>query len=128
MSESSQDRDRYLRGREVFASQFGVEAEEAERLMGERIGARMAGEAMRSAADAWVEDELSLRDRSLVVLASLVSQGVPEEYLRNHMRWAVAHGSSRAELEAMLCLLAGYTGYPRVAAAMIVLRSELGEG
>lgn len=92
-----------------------------------RIGERMTGEAMHSVADAWVDDELSLRDRSLAVLASLVTQGAPEEYLRNHMRWAIEHGATRGEIEALFCLLGGYTGYPRAAAAMVALRSELGE-
>lgn len=127
MSVGDSDADRYARGRAVFASQFGSSEAEAERLMSERIGERMTGEAMRSAADAWVEDELSLRERSLAVVASLVTQGVPEGYLRNHMRWAVEHGATRRELESMLCLLAGYTGYPRAAAAMIALRSEIPE-
>jgi alkylhydroperoxidase/carboxymuconolactone decarboxylase family protein YurZ len=41
------------------------------------------------------------------------------------VRWAVEHGSSREELEALVTLLAVYTGYPRASAAMEVVRSEL---
>lgn len=48
----------------------------------------------------------SLRDRSLIVIAALITQGGVETRLRRHVRWAVEHGSSREELEALVTLLA----------------------
>jgi alkylhydroperoxidase/carboxymuconolactone decarboxylase family protein YurZ len=36
---------------------------------------RVAAEAIRSSAHAWDDDELSLRDRSLIVIAALIAQG-----------------------------------------------------
>jgi 4-carboxymuconolactone decarboxylase len=92
------------------------------------VGERMAHEAIVAAGGAWVEDCLSARDRSLIVVASLVTQGGAECRLRGHLRWALDHGSTRDELEALVTLLAVYAGYPRASAAMEVLRDELDEG
>jgi hypothetical protein len=40
------------------------------RWFADRVGGRFAEEAILSAANAWVDDELSLRDHSLVVIAA----------------------------------------------------------
>jgi 4-carboxymuconolactone decarboxylase len=90
------------------------------------LGERMAREAINAAGGAWVDDSLSLRDRSLIVVASLVTQGGADVRLRGHLRWAVDHGATRAELEALIALLAVYAGYPRASIAMELLRDELG--
>ena len=82
-------------------------------------------EAINAAAGAWVDDCLSLRDRSLVVVAALVAQGAVDERLRGHVRWAIEHGSSREELEALVTLLAVYVGFPRASVAMEIVRAEL---
>jgi len=82
----------------------------------------MADEAINAAGGAWVDDCLSLRDRSLVVLAALVTQGGVEERLRLHVRWALDHGVTPEELEAMAALLAVYVGYPRASVAMETIR------
>jgi len=39
------------------------------------VGDRLGEEAIQSAANAWTDDELSLRDRSLIVIAALIAQG-----------------------------------------------------
>jgi 4-carboxymuconolactone decarboxylase len=90
------------------------------------LGERMAREAINAGGGAWVDDCLSLRDRSLVVVASLVTQGGADARLRGHLRWAVDHGATREELEALIALLAVYVGYPRASTAMELLRDELG--
>jgi 4-carboxymuconolactone decarboxylase len=90
------------------------------------VGERMAREAINAAGGAWVDDCLSLRDRSLVVVASLITQGDAERRLRAHLRWALDHGVTREELEAVVALLAVYAGYPRASTASEVLRDELG--
>jgi 4-carboxymuconolactone decarboxylase len=120
--------DRHEQGRAEFATQFGISESDLERHLTDMVGARMAREAVRANADAWTDDELSLRDRSLAVVASLVTQSADDGHLRRHLRWAVDHGCSIAELEALLTLLAVYVGYPRASAAMALLREELKEG
>lgn len=116
---------RYERGLDAYASQFGIPREEVPAWFAERFGERFGEEAINAAAGAWVDDELSLRDRSLIVVAALIAQGGVENRLRGHVRWAVEHGATHGELEALGALLAVYVGYPRASAGMEVVRAEL---
>lgn len=117
--------DRYERGLDAYASQFGMAREDVPGWLAERFGKRFGTEAINAAGGAWVDESLSLHDRSLVVIATLVAQGGVDDRLRGHVRWAVAHGSSRDELEALVTLLAVYVGYPKASVAMEVVREEL---
>jgi len=118
--------DRRARGIAAYASQFGVPGNEAEETLAGMVGPRMAEEAIQAAGAAWSADSpLSLRERSLVVVAALASQGGADARLRSHLRWAIEHGVSAEELEAALTLLAVYTGFPRASVAMELLREEL---
>ena len=119
--------DRRERGVAAYASQLGLREDEVEAWFAERMGERFGAEAINAAAGAWVDDCLSLRDRSLLVVAALVAQGAVDDRLRGHVRWAVEHGSSRDELEALVTLLAVYVGFPRASVAMEVMREELAQ-
>ncbi len=116
---------RYERGLEVYASQFQIRPEAVASWFAERVGERFGEEAIRSAAGAWVDDELSLRDRSLIVVAALITQGGAEQQLRVHTRWAIHHGCTRQQLEALATLLGVYVGYPRAGNGLMVVREEL---
>jgi 4-carboxymuconolactone decarboxylase len=125
---SSMD-ERWVRGIAAYASQFGIAEEEVFSHLSSRFGERMATEAVHAAGAAWAPDSpLSLRDRSLIVLAALAVQGGVEERMRPHVRWAIEHGVTRDELEALAGLLAVYAGYPRASVAMDVIREELDRG
>ena len=117
--------DRRERGLAAYASQLGLREDEVEAGSRSGLGERFGREAINAAAGAWVDDCLSLRDRSLVVVAALVAQGAVDERLRGHVRWAIDHGSSREELEALVTLLAVYVGFPRASVAMEIVRDEL---
>jgi 4-carboxymuconolactone decarboxylase len=117
--------DRYQRGLKAYASQFGIEETEVEAWFAERHGKRFGEEAINAAGGAWNDDELSLRDRSVVVVAALITLGGVEDRLRGHVRWALEHGLSPDELEAIVALLAPYVGYPRASTASEVVRDEL---
>jgi 4-carboxymuconolactone decarboxylase len=117
--------ERRDRGLAAYGSQLGLSADEAGDWFRARYGDRFAEEAINAAGGAWVDDSLSRRDRSLIVVAALVTLGDVEERLRTHVRWALEHGSSRAELEALVTLLAVYVGFPRASVAMEVVRDEL---
>jgi 4-carboxymuconolactone decarboxylase len=119
--------DRRERGVAAYASQLGLREDEVEAWFAERMGERFGAEAINAAAGAWVDDCLSLRDRSLLVVAALVAQGAVDDRLRGHVRWAIEHGSSRDELEALVTLLAVYVGFPRASVAMEVVREELAQ-
>jgi 4-carboxymuconolactone decarboxylase len=117
--------ERRQRGVAAYASQFGVAEAEVERLFLERFGRRFAEEAFHVAGEAWQDDSLSLRDRSLIVLAVLATQGGVESRLRPHVRWALEHGATPAELDALACLVAAYAGFPRASVALETIRDEL---
>lgn len=117
--------DRRSRGIAAYASQFSIAPSEVVPHMTALLGARMAEEAIQSAGGAWEADELSLRDRSLVVLAALISQGGVESRLRGHVRWAVEHDIAPGQLEALVTLLANYVGYPKASVAMEIVREEI---
>ena len=117
--------ERYERGLDAYASQFGIPRDESRPGSTSRFGERFGEEAINAAAGAWVDDCLSLRDRSLIVVAALIAQGGVEARLRGHVRWAIEHGSSPEELEALATLLAVYVGYPKASAGLEVIREEL---
>jgi 4-carboxymuconolactone decarboxylase len=117
--------ERYEQGLNAYASQFGIPREQVPDHLAERFGERFGREAINAAGGAWPDDCLSLRDRSLIVVAALIAQGGVEDRLRGHVRWAVEHGSNRDELEALTTLLAVYVGYPRASTGMEIVRQEL---
>ena len=116
---------RYERGLEVYASEFQIPPEEGASWLANRVGEHFAEEAILSGAGVWVDDELSLRDRSLVVVAALITQGGAEQQLRAHTRWAIQHGCTRKQLEALGTLLGVYAGHPRASNGLTVVREEL---
>lgn len=117
--------DRYERGLKAYASQFGIPETEVPAYFAERHGERFGEEAINAAGGAWNDDELSLRDRSLVVVTALITQGGVEERLRGHVRWALQHGVTPVELDAIVTLLAVYAGYPRASTAAEIVNDEL---
>jgi 4-carboxymuconolactone decarboxylase len=117
--------ERYEAGLDAYASQFHLPREEVLAKFAELVGERFGEESIYSAARAWTDEGLSLRDRSLVVLAALVAQGGLEGQLRSHTRWALEHGSNREELEEMAAMLAIYAGFAKTSTALIVIRDEL---
>ena len=111
----------------MYASQFSMPEGDVEAFFAEHFGERMAEEAFNaSGGSAWDEGPLSLRDRSLAVIAALTALGGVEERMRPHVRWAIEHGATPDEIDALVCLLAVYVGYARASVAMEVVRDELG--
>lgn len=120
------DSARRARGLAAYASQFGIAESEVPAHLGALIGERMAGEAISSAGGgAWEEGTLNLRERSMIVLASLITQGGADARLRGHVRWAVEHGVTTEQIEELATLLTIYAGFPRATTAMELIRAEL---
>jgi 4-carboxymuconolactone decarboxylase len=117
--------ERYESGLDAYASQLGIPRKDVRAWFSERFGERFAEEAINAGGGAWLDDCLTLRERSLIVVAALIAQGGVDTRLRGHVRWAVEHGASREQLEALVTLLAVYVGYPRASVAMEVVREEL---
>lgn len=111
--------ERSLRGREVYARNFGVDASTAERLMVERAGAAYVAEAYEAAGGiGWHGVELTDRDRSIAVIAALVASNVIDERLDFYLRLARRNGLGDDGLAELMVLLTAYIGQPYPSAAM----------
>lgn len=62
-------------------------------------------------------DLLSLRDRSLVTITSLISQGITDSSLKYHLQTAKANGITRTEVAEIITHIAFYAGWPKAWAA-----------
>ena len=60
---------------------------------------------------------LSLRDRSLVTLTSLISQGITDTSLTYHLQEAKRNGITRTEISEIITHIAFYAGWPKAWAA-----------
>ena len=63
------------------------------------------------------EDKLSLRDRSLVTVVSLMSQGLTDSSFRYHLESAKKNGITKIEIAEILTHAAFYAGWPKAWAA-----------
>lgn len=62
-------------------------------------------------------DLLSLRDRSLVTITSLISQGITDSSLTFHLESAKKNGITRTEIAEIITHIAFYAGWPKAWAA-----------
>ena len=62
-------------------------------------------------------DFLSLRDRSLVTITSLISQGITDSSLTYHLQEAKKNGITRTEIAEILTHISFYAGWPKAWAA-----------
>ena len=62
-------------------------------------------------------DLLSLRDRSLVTITSLISQGITDNSLKYHLQTAKNNGITRTEAAEIITHIAFYAGWPKAWAA-----------
>jgi 4-carboxymuconolactone decarboxylase len=71
--------------------------------------------------DVWKRPDLAPRDRSLVTVAALVTNGNTGQ-LNFHLQLAKDNGATEAELIEVITHLAFYTGWPQAMAAMAVAK------
>lgn len=62
-------------------------------------------------------DLLSLRDRSLITLTTLISQGITDSSLSYHLKTARQNGITRIEIAEIITHIAFYAGWPKAWAA-----------
>jgi len=77
-------------------------------------------------ADVWVRPGLAKRDRSLVVVSSLVTQDAPEQ-LRGHLMRALGNGVPKEEIIELITHLAFYVGWPRAGSAALIAKQVFAE-
>ena len=70
--------------------------------------------------------ELAPRDRSLITVAALITNGQTEQ-LRSHIALARRNGVTYTELSEVITHLAFYAGWPRAMSAVPVARAVLAE-
>ena len=75
-------------------------------------------------AEVWTREELSRRDRSLIVVTALASLGRKDE-LDIHVPGAVQHGVSKEELEELMIMISAYAGFPFAVEGMRVINDKL---
>jgi len=63
------------------------------------------------------EDKLCLRDRSLITVVALLSQGLTGSSFENHLKAAKANGITRNEIAEIITHAAFYAGWPKAWAA-----------
>ena len=63
------------------------------------------------------ESELSLRDRSVVTVVALMSQGLTDSSFKYHLTSAKNNGVTKAEIAEILTHAAFYAGWPKAWAA-----------
>jgi 4-carboxymuconolactone decarboxylase len=76
--------------------------------------------------DVWERPQLSQRDRSLIVVATLISTYRPEQ-LRGHLQRALVNGVTKEELSEVITHLAFYAGWPAAMTAANVAREVFEE-
>ena len=75
--------------------------------------------------DVWERAELSKRDRSLITVAALITNGSTEQ-LQGHLARAKDNGVSETELKEVIIHLAFYAGWPRAMSAVTVAKEIFG--
>ena len=71
--------------------------------------------------DVWERPQLSKRDRSLIVVATLIALG-REKQLPGHLERAINNGVTKAELSEVITHLAFYAGWPAAMTAALVAK------
>ena len=68
------------------------------------------------------EDKLSPRDRSIITVTALVSNGIFDSSLKFHMQKAKENGVTKVEIAEILTQLAFYSGWPKAWAAFNIAK------
>ena len=73
------------------------------------------------------EDKLSLRDRSLITVTSLISSGITDNSLKFHIMNAKKNGITKEEMAEAITHIAFYAGWPKAWAAFRLAKEVYGE-
>ena len=72
------------------------------------------------------EQQLSLRDRSIVTVVSLMAQGLVDSSFRYHLEAAKKNGIAADEMSEILTHAAFYAGWPKAWAALRMAKEVYG--
>lgn len=115
--------DRVARGRDIYARNFGLSGADTEAGMTGRAGSSFVTEVFLAAGGpAWHHPDLTDRDRSVAVVAALVTQHVTDDRLEPYLALARDHGVAEDGLESLMVLLASYVGQPAASLGAAAVR------
>ena len=76
-------------------------------------------------ADIWSRPQLSRRDRSMIVLATLIALGQTGKEMVVHTQGAIHHGMTREEVEEVVTHVSAYVGFPKTLGAIRIVQDGL---
>jgi 4-carboxymuconolactone decarboxylase len=76
--------------------------------------------------DIWARPELAPRDRSLITVAALITNGSTQQ-LGHHISRAIDNGVTAEELKEVIVHLAFYAGWPRAMSAIEIAKAAMHE-
>jgi 4-carboxymuconolactone decarboxylase len=94
----------------------------------ERFSPRLAKLALEFGySDVYQDDRLDLKQRSLITLASLITQGDAGRGLQYHFHAALRVGVSKAEILELINHCSAYAGFPKAIHALHIFKTVLEE-
>lgn len=73
------------------------------------------------------QDELSLRDRSLITVVALIASGMTDSSLKYHIQNAKNHGVTKEEMAEAITHISFYVGWPKAWAAFHMAKEVYAE-
>lgn len=123
------DTENWKAGYDLMARMMGPEFAKA--MEGNVNSGRFAADVGRMAVEhafgaVWARPGLELKQRSVVVISTLIALRQPEE-LRNHLRFGINNGLSAEEIQEVIIQTLPYVGFPAVSSALAVAVEVLRE-
>lgn len=72
--------------------------------------------------EVWSDETLSLKERSMITIVSLLSQGLVDSSFRYHMETGKKNGITKEEMSAIITHTAFYCGWPKAWAAFRIAK------
>jgi len=120
MVDTTKDADKFARGRELLQNYLGKWDVPREQLdaSADMLITHLFGEI-------WTREGLSVRDRSLITLATLIVLGAREPEFKFHVKGALNMGISPEAIEEMFIHLSHYAGVPTTRAGWDIVKPLL---
>lgn len=72
--------------------------------------------------EVWSDKTLSLKQRSMLTVTTLVASGITDSSLKFHLQNAKKNGVTKEEMSAMITHIAFYAGWPKAWAAFNMIK------
>lgn len=72
--------------------------------------------------EVWSDKTLSLKQRSMITVTTLVASGITDSSLKFHLQNAKKNGVTKEEMAAMITHIAFYAGWPKAWAAFNMIK------